>query len=387
MNEFFAVFGRDDFLNQLLVHVELSVAALLIGVVVALPLALATFRSPLWAAVAINTGNIGRAVPSLAILALVFPLLGFGFAPSLVALVLALAAFVLLAGCGNAGGGKQGGGNGGPTITVGSKNFTEQFVLGELYAQTLEANGFTVERQLNLGSEQLADEALQSGEIDFYPEYTGTALVALLGYEGENPPSPEETYEEARSRYAERDPADTMLQYADFNNNYGIFVRREIAQQYGLQALDDLAEAAPELTFATFSEFQDREDGFPNMVENYPGIDEFEDIVTANDLGLRYQGVEQGEADVGVGFLTDGQLTSEELVILEDEKSIWPFYYPAPVVRNDVLEENPEVEEILNSVTETLNVDAIRELNGRVDTGGEDPEDAARDYLEQQGLI
>ena len=88
MNEFFAVFGRDDFLNQLLVHVELSVAALLIGVVVALPLALATFRSPLWAAVAINTGNIGRAVPSLAILALVFPLLGFGFAPSLVALTL-----------------------------------------------------------------------------------------------------------------------------------------------------------------------------------------------------------------------------------------------------------------------------------------------------------
>jgi osmoprotectant transport system substrate-binding protein len=178
-----------------------------------------------------------------------------------------------------------------------------------------------------------------------------------------------------------------MLQYANFNNNYGIFVRRDVAEQYSLQTLDDLAEAAPELTFATFSEFQDREDGFPNMVENYPGIDEFEDTIVANDLGLRYQGVENGEADVGVGFLTDGQLTSEELVILEDEKSIWPFYYPAPVVRNDVLEENPEVEEILNSVTETLNVDAIRELNGRVDTGGEDPEDAARDYLEQQGLI
>ena len=305
---------------------------------------------------------------------------------ALITLVLALAAFAL-SGCGNAGGGGQGGGGGGPTITVGSKNFTEQFVLGELYAQTLEANGFTAERQLNLGSEQLADEALQSGEIDFYPEYTGTALVNLLGYEGENPPSPEETYEEARSRYAERDPADTMLQYANFNNNYGIFVRRDVADQYGLRTLDDLAEAAPQLTFATFSEFQDREDGFPNMVENYPGIDEFEDTIVANDLGLRYQGVENGEADVGFGFLTDGQLTSEELVILEDEKSIWPFYYPAPVVRNAVLEENPEVEEILNSVTETLNVDAIRELNGRVDIEGEDPEDVAEDFLKQQGLI
>ena len=301
----------------------------------------------------------------------------------LVALVLAVS------GCGNAGGGGgQGGdGGGGPTITVGSKNFTEQYILGELYAQTLEANDFTVERQLNLGSEQIADGALQDGQIDFYPEYTGTALVALLGYEGENPATPEETYEEARSRYAERDPADTMLPYANFNNNYGIFVRNDIAEQYGFQTLDDLADAAPNLVFATFSEFQDREDGYPNMVENYPGMDEFEDVITANDLGLRYQGVENGEADVGVGFLTDGQLTSPELMVLEDEKSIWPFYYPAPVVRSDVLEENPEVEDILNSVTETLDIDTIRELNGRVDLEQEDPEDVARDYLEQQGLI
>jgi len=301
----------------------------------------------------------------------------------LVALVLALS------GCGNAGGGGVQGssGGGGPTITVGSKNFTEQYILGELYAQTLEANSFTVERQLNLGSEQIADGALQDGQIDFYPEYTGTALVALLDYEGENPATPEETYEEARSRYAERDPADTMLPYANFNNNYGIFVRNDVAEQYGLQTLDDLADTAPNLTFATFSEFQDRVDGYPNMVENYPGMDEFEDIITANDLGLRYQGVENGEADVGVGFLTDGQLTSPELMVLEDEKSIWPFYYPAPVVRSDVLEDNPEVEDILNSVTETLDIDTIRELNGRVDLEQEDPEDVARDYLEQQGLI
>jgi osmoprotectant transport system substrate-binding protein len=304
---------------------------------------------------------------------------------TLVALVLSL--LLALSACGNAGGGSGQGGGGGPTITVGSKNFTEQFILGELYAQTLEANGFTVERSLNLGSEQIADGALQDGQIDFYPEYTGTALTALLGYEGENPATPEETYEEARSRYAERDPADTMLPYANFNNNYGIFVRRDVAEEYGLETLDDLAQAAPELTFATFSEFQDREDGYPNMVDNYPGLEEFEDIITANDLGLRYQGVENGEADVGVGFLTDGQLTSPELVVLEDEKSIWPFYYPAPVVRSDVLEENPEIEEILNSVTETLDVDNMREMNGQVDTGGEDPEDVARDFLEQQGLI
>jgi osmoprotectant transport system substrate-binding protein len=301
----------------------------------------------------------------------------------LVAFALALA--LALSACGNVGGGGQGGG--GPAITVGSKNFTEQFILGELYAQTLEANGFTVKRQLNLGSEQIADGALQDGQIDFYPEYTGTALVAILGYKGENPPTPEATYEEARSRYAERNPVDTMLQYADFNNNYGIFVRRDVADEMGLRTLDDLAKAAPELTFATFSEFQDRDDGYPNMVKNYPGLNDFKDTIVANDLGLRYQGVENGEADVGVGFLTDGQLTSSKLAVLEDEKSIWPFYNPAPVVRSDVLEKNPEVEDILNSVTKTLNVDNIRELNGRVDMNQEDPEDVAKDFLQQQGLI
>ncbi len=296
--------------------------------------------------------------------------------------VLALA----LVSCGNVGSGGGQGGGGGPTITVGSKNFTEQFILGELYAQTLEANGFTVQRQLNLGSEQIADQALQDGQIDFYPEYTGTALVALLGFEGENPSSPEATYEEARSRYAERDPADTMLQYANFNNNYGIFVRRETAEERGLSTLQDLSEASPELTFATFSEFQDREDGFPNMVENYPDFD-FANTVTVNDLGLRYQGVQQGDADVGVGFLTDGQLTSDELTVLDDELSIWPFYYPAPVVRSEVLEENPEIEGLLNSVTETLDVEIIRELNGRVDIEQEDPEDVAREFLQEQGLV
>jgi osmoprotectant transport system substrate-binding protein len=291
-----------------------------------------------------------------------------------------------LVGCGNAGGGGQGSEEGGPIITVGSKNFTEQFILGELYAQTLEANGYTVQRSLNLGSEQIADQALQDGEIDFYPEYTGTALVTLLGYNGENPATPEETYEEASTRYAERDPADTMLTPADFNNNYGIFVRREVADEQNLRTLDDLAGASSGLTFATFSEFQDREDGYPNMLDNYPGLD-FKETVVANDLGLRYQGVENGEADVGVGFLTDGQLTSDQLTVLEDEKKIWPFYYPAPVVRSDVLDENPDVEDILNQVSATLNVDNIRELNGRVDIGGEDPEDVAADFLAQQGLV
>lgn len=308
---------------------------------------------------------------------------------AVMAALLALATAALVASCGNAGGGGGSGGGegeGGATITVGSKNFTEQYILGEMYAQALEANGMTVEKRLNLGSEQIADRALQSDEIDVYPEYTGTALVAILQDEEPAPDTPEATYERARQLYSERDPADTMLTPADFNNNYAIIVPREVAEEYGLETLDDLAEASPELRFASYSEFQNRDDGYPNMQENYPNLN-FQDTVIVNDLNLRYRGLAGDEADVGIGFRTDGQLTSDDLVEVRDTKSIWPIYEPAPVVRSDVLEENPEVEEILNRVTESLDLDIMRQLNGAVDLDQQEPENVARRHLEESGLL
>jgi osmoprotectant transport system substrate-binding protein len=300
----------------------------------------------------------------------------------------ALLALLVLAACGNVGdsGGSEDGG-GGPEITVGSKNFTEQYILGELYAQALAANGFSVEKKLDLGSEQIADKALQNGQIDMYPEYTGTSLVAVLGYEGENPPTPEATYQKAKELYAKRDPADTMLTPAQFNNTYGIFVRSQVAEQDDLKTLTDLAEVSPDLTFVSFSEFQNRPDGYPNMQKNYEGLD-FGDIKIVNSIGGPiYQGVLEGEGDVGVGFTTDGQLASDELVVMEDPKNIWPFYYPAPVVRSDVLEQNPKMEEVLNSVSETLDAETMRKLNAQVDIEQEDPEDVAAEYLQEKGIV
>ncbi|QYJ17202.1 Osmoprotectant-binding protein OsmX [Rubrobacter xylanophilus DSM 9941] len=305
----------------------------------------------------------------------------------------ALLAAALVA-CGNVGesggSGPSGEGSGGAgTITVGSKNFTEQYILGNMYALALENAGFEVERRLNLGSEQIADRALQNGRIDLYPEYTGTALVAILDYGEERLArldTPEETYQRARELYAEREPADTMLEPAPFNNTYGIFVRREAAERYDLKTLSDLAEASPNLVFVSFSEFQNREDGFPNMKENYPALD-FKDVEIVNSIGLRYQGVLQGEGDVGIGFTTDGQLASDRLVVLEDPKNIWPFYQPAPVVRTEVLERHPEIRRVLNEVSASLDIQTMRELNGQVDLQKEDPEDVAREYLEQEGLI
>jgi osmoprotectant transport system substrate-binding protein len=290
--------------------------------------------------------------------------------------------------CGNVGGTDSSGGGGGPTITVGSKNFTEQYILGNMYVQALDANGFNGVAKLDLGSEQIADKALQNGQIDLYPEYTGTALVAIVPYKG-NPAdlnSPKATYEAAKEGYAERSPADTMLEPAPFNNTYGIFVRKSVAEKNGLTNMDELAQASKNLTFISYSEFQNRSDGYPNMQKNYPALD-FKEIKIVNELGLRYSGLESGEGDVGVGFTTDGQLTSDQLVVMKDPKSIWPFYYPAPVVRSDVLKKYPKIEKVLNEVSASLDVETMRELNGRVDLDQEDPEDVAREHLEEEGII
>ena len=308
----------------------------------------------------------------------------------LTALLAALFTVTLAAACGNVG--EEGGGGpsssgDGAAIIVGSKNFTEQYVLGELYAQSLEAEGLNVETKLNLGSAQIADKALRSGQIDIYPEYTGTALVDILGYDGENLATPEATYQKTQKLYEERELATTMLQPADFNNTYGVFVTREVAEEQNLKTLPELAEASPDLTFVAFTEFLSRPDSYPNMKKSYPAFD-WEDIFTVNSIGGPiYQGVLQGEGEVGIGFTTDAQLASDDLVVMEDPKSIWPSYYPAPVVRGDALKKNPKIKEVLASVNETLDADTMRQLNAQVDIDRENPEDVAQEYLEKEGLV
>ena len=296
-------------------------------------------------------------------------------------------ALLLVVSCGNVGGtDSSASGGSGPTITVGSKNFTEQYILGNMYVQALDANGFNGVAKLDLGSEKIADKALQNGQIDLYPEYTGTSLVSLLPYKGAYPDTPEATYQAAKKLYAKRNPADTMLTPAPFNDTYGIFVRKQVAENNDLKTLTDLAEASSDLTFVSFSEFQNRSDGFPNMKKNYPAID-FKEIKIVNSLGLRYQGVEQSEGDVGVGFTTEAQLNSPSLVVMKDTKKIFPFYYPAPVVRSDVIKKYPKIEKVLNSVSKELDVETMRELNGKVDLDQEDPEDVAKEFLQKKGLV
>jgi osmoprotectant transport system substrate-binding protein len=309
---------------------------------------------------------------------------------TLFVLLASLLTLALGAACGNVGeegGGGPSGSGDGSAIIVGSKNFTEQYVLGELYAQALEAKGLNVETKLDLGSAQIADKALRSGQIDIYPEYTGTALVDVLGYDGKNPETPKATYQEAKKLYEDRKPATTMLKPANFNNTYGIFVTRKVAEEKNLKTMADLAEASPDLTFVAFTEFLSRPDSYPNMKKNYPAFN-WKDTFTVNSIGGPiYQGVRQGEGEVGVGFTTDAQLASNDLVVMEDPKSIWPFYYPGPVVRSDVLKKHPKIETVLDSVNETLDADTMRKLNAQVAIEQEDPEDVAQEYLEKEGLL
>ena len=303
-----------------------------------------------------------------------------------VSALLITALLAVTAACG--GGGSGGGDSSGPSVSVGSKKFTEQILLGEMYAQAFEDKGYDVTRELNLGSEQVMDKSLQDGTIDVYPEYTGTAYVAILKKPPESYPKTEqETYEQVAKFYKNReDTPMQMLEPAPFENNYGIVMLTNEANKLGIENLDDLAAKSDQLIFSSYSEFQNRSDGYDNMKQNYPKLD-FEEIKIVNDLGIRYKALAEGEADVGIGFTTDGQLASPKLKVIEDNKDIWPKYYPAPVVTQSFLDKNPDAKGILDSVSESLNAKKMRELNGAVDLEQEDYEDVARQHLEDAGVI
>ncbi|HZF58695.1 MAG TPA: glycine betaine ABC transporter substrate-binding protein [Rubrobacter sp.] len=304
------------------------------------------------------------------------------------AMLVAALVFVAAA-CGGGGGGASGGDSGGgPSITVSSKKFTEQILLGEMYGQAFEDEGYDVERKLNLGSEQVMDKSLQDGTIDVYPEYTGTAYVAILKKPPESyPKAAEETYKQVAEFYKNRkDTPMQMLKPAPFNNSYGICMLTEEADKLGIETLDDLAAKSDQLVFSSYSEFQNRSDGYPNMQDSYPELD-FKEIKIVNDLGIRYKALAEGEADVGIGYTTDGQLASPKLKVIEDTKTIWPIYEPAPVVTQEFLDKNKDAEKILNEVSASLNADKMRELNGAVDLEQEDYEDVARQHLEDEGII
>ena len=263
---------------------------------------------------------------------------------------------------------------------VGSKNFTEQFVLAELYAQALEANGVKVERKLNLGGTLIAHKALEEKQIDFYPEYTGTILLAVMKQEPMT--DPKAVYDKVKADYAARGLV--VLNEAPVNNTYNMVVRPETAAQYKLETLTDLAKVAKELKLGAGPEFRDRKDGIPGLKQVY-GMEWKQDLQMA--IGLRYQALQNKQIDVVNGYATDGMISYLKLKRLRDDKNLWPPYYVAPVVRKEVLDANPKIAEVANKVSSLLDEATMSGLNYKVDGDKMEPKDVATDFLKAKGVL
>jgi glycine betaine/choline ABC-type transport system substrate-binding protein/ABC-type proline/glycine betaine transport system permease subunit len=272
-----------------------------------------------------------------------------------------------------------------PAITVGSKNFTEEFILGEIYAQALKAAGYKVKKQLNLGSEQIALKAVKSGRVDGYPEYTGTALTSFFKVKTDDvPKDAQQAYQQAKAEFAKQG----IVAFAPtpFTDSNGFAMTREGAQKAGgATKLSDLAEEAGSLTLSGPPECAQRTDCKLGLEQVY-GL-KFKKF-TSIDLAKRHEVLKSGQADVGLVFTTDGQIKAENLVLLQDDKQLFPPYNVSFVVRQKAVDDaGPEMQTVIERVQEGLTTEVMQELNSRVDLDKEKPEAVAEAYLRESGYI
>lgn len=260
-------------------------------------------------------------------------------------------------------------------IVVGSKNFTEQIILGELLAQTIEEHtGLPVERRLNLGGTLVADEALRRGDIDVYVEYTGTALTALFNEPVGDTAS---VFDRVREQYADR--GITMSAGLGFNNTFAILVRSEAALEHGLARVSDLGRIAPEWRAGFGYEFLERPDGFAGLSRAY-GL-RFRDAPRVMDLNLIYRALAAGEIDVTAGDATSGLIEALDLTHLEDDRAYFPPYDAVPVVRSSTLLRHPELADALGRLEGRISAEDMRRMNHQVDGLRQDPRAVAHQFL------
>jgi osmoprotectant transport system substrate-binding protein len=286
--------------------------------------------------------------------------------------VLLLAA-VLLSACAGAAGEKR--------VVVGSKDFAEQYIIAEMYAQVLEDAGFKVERKLGLAGTPVAQAALVSKEIDLYPEYTGTGLLTVLKESVRS--DPREVYEIVSKGYLEQFSL-VWLDAAPMNNTQALAVRRS-DYEAGLQSISDMAAQASNLVMVGPAEFPEREDGLPGIKANY-GDFELKDY-KAVDKGLRYLAIKDGQADVVVAFGTDGEIAAFDLVVLKDDKGMFPPYQVAPVIRKEILDQYPEIAGKLNAISGKLSDTTMQALNFEVTGNGREAADVANEWLKVNGFL
>jgi osmoprotectant transport system substrate-binding protein len=269
-------------------------------------------------------------------------------------------------------------------VTIGSKNFTEQKVLGEIYAQALTAAGYSVSKELNLGDEKTALKALEGGDISAYPEYTGTALLSFFGYTADKLPSDEgEAFDLAKEGFAKKNL--TALPPTPFVSSNEVAVTKETADKLGLSKFSDLEGKSQDLTLYGSPECRQRLDCLLGLEQVY-GL-KFKKFVPV-DIALRHEVLKKGQADVSIVFTTDPQNKREGFVLLEDDKGMFPPYNSTLVVRNDVLDKaGPDFAKTVELVNKDLTDEVMQELNARVDIDKSTPEEVAGEYLKETGLI
>jgi osmoprotectant transport system substrate-binding protein len=284
-------------------------------------------------------------------------------------------------------------------VRVGSKDFPESIIIGEMYALLLENAGLSVDRLLNLGGTVIAHESLINDELDIYPEYSGTGLLVVLGSSvddamaagsGEGTPeamSPSEAvFNYVRDQYQEQFDL-VWLDPTPMSNSQALAVRREFADEHDLSTITDLVALASsvDLVFSAPVDFEEREDGLLGLRSAYG---EFDASVNGVAPGIKYQALMDGDANVVLAFSTDAEIAFNDLVVLEDDAALWPPYNVSPVVRQSALDANPAIADTLNALAPLITDEVMIELNGQV--VGEDqldPEVVAREFLIAEGLI
>lgn len=267
-------------------------------------------------------------------------------------------------------------------LRIATKPMTEQYILGEMLDLLIEKE---TDLQVELtqgvgGGTSNIQPAMENGEFDLYPEYTGTAWNTVLKEEGIYN---EDLFTSLQQRYEDELSMEWVGMYG-FNNTYGIVVRKEIADQYNLETYSDLQSVANQLTFGAEYDFFEREDGYDALCETYDL--QFKDTMDM-DIGLKYQAIQQGKIDVMIIFTTDGQLASSDVKVLKDDKQFFPSYLCGNVIRSEVLEEYPELNSIFEKVTEIITDQDMAEMNYAVETEGKEPRDVAKEFLQSHHLL
>lgn len=269
------------------------------------------------------------------------------------------------------------------TITVGSKDFSENIVLGEIISQLIEnKTDLSVNRKLNMGGTFVCFEAIKNGNIDIYPEYTGTGLTAQLGMDVIA--DADETYQVVSEEF-QNQFAITWLEPFGFNNTYTIAITNDVYEEYGIETYSDLAKYSENLVFGAEHEFFDRQDGFNGLVDLYDM--NFKGEPQKMNVSLNYQAIGSGDIDVTDAFATDAQIMQYNLATPIDDKGFFPPYYAAPIVRTETLEKHPELANILTSLAGLIDDEIMTELNYKIDVEGQDIAAVAKDFLVSNNLL